>query len=440
VIFAKLAGLLGVWMKRSARQSELLIAAVLSATALSCLEVRASGSASSASLPAAPSSPPSTFVPQLPPPVPGRAAEAPAVLGVPANISVSPAAQRGTSSGLSTAAAPAAVGSKVPTISSHAEQAALVLGVLQNLKPVGWTPADTLVYSAPIAVVPSAGPHDMVASLLQDPASTQQPTAAQSGLSIDRLSSEMDAQKVAMLQEFGCTSVFSRSFQRGQRRLNVRIFQFGSSEGAFGAYSLLRQGATTVVQRGDASSEDEQSISFWQGHCFISVSGTSQDDEESKNLVREIADKVSAVMREHSPLPAILQRLPQFERVRASERIVMGPQSTRRFFPAPYLQSVDFSRSRGAAIADYQIQAPPDRLKLLLIEYPTPQAALTAYYRYTGNFEEHTVEVAAPLGGAASVYRVNKNFLLCQTRGSDLVIITGARKRESAMFLARYMF
>jgi hypothetical protein len=439
VIFAKLAGLLGVWMKRSARQSELLIAALLFATALSCLEVRASGSASSAaSLPAAPSSPPSTFVPQLPPPVPGRAADAPAVLGVPGTMSVSPAAQRGTSSGLSTAAAPAALGSNAP-FASHAEQAALVLGVLQNLKPVGWTSADTLVYSAPIAAAPSAGPHDMVASLLQDPAAPQQP-AAQSGLSIDRLSSEMDAQKVAMLQEFGCTSVFSRSFQRGQRRLTVRIFQFASSEGAFGAYSLLRQGATTVVQRGDASSEDEQSISFWQGRCFISVSGTSQDDDESKNLVRDIADKVSAVMREHAPLPAILQRLPQFERVRASERIVMGPQSTRRFFPAPYLQSVDFSRSRGAAIADYQIQAPPDRLKLLLIEYPTPQAALTAYYRYTGNFEEHTVEVAAPFGGAASVYRVNKNFLLCQTRGSELVIITGARKRESAMFLARYMF
>ncbi len=229
------------------------------------------------------------------------------------------------------------------------EESRLLLGVLQNLHESGWTPSSTQIYSAQQSTVVNRP--EAAANLGNDTVSGA--GVAQSDLSylpLERLGSEIDPQNIAILQEFGCTNVYTRYFQRGQRRIIMRIFQFAGTAGtagAYGAYSLLRHGATTVIQRGDGSSEDDQSISFWQGQTFVSVFGTSQDDEESKNAVRDLADHLAAVLREHAPLPEWIEHLPLMEKVKASERVVMGPQSARRFFPAPNISSLDFSRPEG---------------------------------------------------------------------------------------------
>jgi hypothetical protein len=258
-------------------------------------------------------------------------------------------------------------------------------------------------------------------------------------MSLNQLSSEVDPLKVAILSEFRCVSVYSKSFARGQRQILVRVYFFNSSDCAYGAYSLLHQGASTVVRRGDGASEDDQSISFWQGRAFVSVFGTSIDDEESKEMVRTIADRFSGAFKEHADLPPILEQIPKLDRVKGSERIVMGTLSAKRFFHAPYIDTLDFTRASEAATADYQVQSPPGRLKLLYIDYQYPAYAAAAYNNYIRNFVGKIVTFEEPLIGETCMFKVNGTFLLCQQLGPRLAIISGGKKREAPAMLARFL-
>jgi hypothetical protein len=314
---------------------------------------------------------------------------------------------------------PAAQMSKASVLS---DQESLLLGVLQNINPAGWVSAPVRIFAANLAS-PSA----------------HTAAAGETIVSMEQLSLELDSQKVTILQEFGCSEVFERGFQRGQRRINARVFVFKTVNGAYGAYMLMRQGAANVIVRGDASSEDQDSISFWQGRTLVTISGP-QDDEESKTLVTNMADKLAAISREHGQLPDVLERMPKLGRVRGSERVVMGPVSARRFINVPYLNSLNFTRAISCGVADYQVQEPPDRLKVMNIEFATPKEAMLAFDSYGLNFGGRQIQVAAPFGGICSLYKTNKTFLLFQQKGRQFTIVANARRAESAEYLARFMY
>jgi hypothetical protein len=303
------------------------------------------------------------------------------------------------------------------------DQESLLLGVLQNINPAGWVAAPVRIFAANVA----------------SPLAHTAAAAGETIVSMAQLAPELDAQKVMILQEFGVSEVFERSYQRGQRRITARVFAFNTVNGAYGGYMLLRQGAGTVIVRGDASSEDEDSISFWQGRTLAIISGP-QDDEESKSLVTNMADKLAAISREHGQLPDVLERMPKLGRVRGSERVVMGPLSARRFFNAPYLNSLSFTHVICSGVADYQVQEPPDRLKVLNLEFATPQDAMLAFNSYGLNFGGRQIQIAAPFGGMCSLYKANKTYLLFQQKGRQFTIIANARKPESAEYLARFMY
>lgn len=249
-----------------------------------------------------------------------------------------------------------------------------------------------------------------------------------------------DAQKLEMLLELGCSRILRREYQRGQRLLIVDVYRFNTAHGAYGAYSLLRQGASTVVTRGDGSSEDDQSISFWQDRYFVQVSATSQEDEESKEVVRVMADKVAAIVSAHASIPPIVSSLPRLDRVRGSEKLVMGPSSARRAYPAPYLSALMLDRMSEGAVADYKVQASrPERLKLLLVDYATEQLARQAFNSYAAvlNGQHEGDDDAAEDAGNSKLYRIGNQFLLCQIRGRRIWLINGARKKMSSFVLSR---
>jgi hypothetical protein len=251
---------------------------------------------------------------------------------------------------------------------------------------------------------------------------------------------DQDPQKVAILQEFQCRYVVKRDYQRGQRRIVVQAYRFDGADGAYGSYNLLRHGASTVVTRGDASSEDDQSISFWKDKEFVLVYGTSEDDEESKEAVRSIADQIGRAIVGHAELPAMIGRLPAIDRVRGTEKLVMGPASARRFFPAPYIASLSMEKARTGAVADYQIQSPyPERLKLLCVQYADSAAATRAYDSYTANLQD-AKRVDEDGAQAGSLFKIGRGYLLCQVHGEELVIVSGARRKFSPVTLARQVY
>lgn len=335
-------------------------------------------------------------------------------------------------------------------LTSHDSRNALQ--VLRSFKPDGWSSTEAKIFvqgmesgttsGALSSGANSAGTDEPVSHERRKQLGfSEDPNAGMPQfLSFDQLSSAVDVARLAILKEFHCVATYTKDFRSDDRQILARVYVFSQPEGAYGAYYLLRQGASTVVQRGDGSSEDEQGISFWQGHLFISIHSTGQDDDEGKLLVRSLADKLSASLTDHAGMPQIVNHLPYLMKVKGSDRIVMGPLSAKRFFPAPFVNTLDLKSCIAAAVADYQVQSPPDRLKLLYILFPNPSLAAASYAAYTTSFEGKAVSFEAPPVGESAMYKSNGTFVLCQQAGPRLSIIMGARKRASAALLANYLY
>lgn len=248
--------------------------------------------------------------------------------------------------------------------------------------------------------------------------------------------SEVSAQDLT--SEFGCTGILQKVFSRDQRQIVATAYRFTSVEGAYGAYCCLRKGASNLIAKGDASSEDDRTISFWREKYFVSISGTSADDEESKGIVTKLAKQLAASIATSSPKPRILTRLPGFDRVLGSERIVMGPLSLKKLFPAPYTGTLASANTYGA-IADYQVQEPyRARLKFLILQFANPTDATSTFTRYIGQLEEeHDQQEVGGLDYQSSVFKVGNTFMLCQIRNAEMIVITGGRKKPSLAALAK---
>lgn len=306
---------------------------------------------------------------------------------------------------------------------------------LRNISREGWTEVYLGAFVNQNGVlVPTA----TAASATPTPPPTSTSTPASTPAEESR-TLPIDPDRAALLREFGCLEFARKTFGRGQRRILVDIYDFPTSSGSWAAYNFLRRGASTVITRGDGSSEDEQSISFWQDRRFIQISGT-EDDDETKDIVHSIADQLAKGMKSHANPPAVLSLLPVIDRVKGTEKLVMGPLSGRRFFPAPYTNSLSLEKAHAAAVADYQFSQPPERMKLLLIEFGDQALAEAVYFNYVGKLNETHQLQKVDSDEPVSVYKSAKTFVLAQTKGTKLIVVSGARKRYSPLMLARQIY
>lgn len=248
----------------------------------------------------------------------------------------------------------------------------------------------------------------------------------------------MEPHTYEIMAEFGLQKCFKRTYQRGQRFLYASVYFFSTPEGAYGAYNYMRQGAATIVIRGAGSSEDDTSISFWKGNAFIRLAQTSEEDEESKEALRLIANALETGITPTSLPPLVLNQLPVIDRVRGTEKLVMGPNSGRKFFPAPYVAELSLDRARAAVTADYRFQVPPERLKLLVVDYGNKNLAESVYETYRRNLDaEHDAKEVSEATTPTGIVKLDNGYLLVQLRGTRVFVIMGARKRISPMMLAR---
>jgi len=216
-----------------------------------------------------------------------------------------------------------------------------------------------------------------------------------------------------LVSEFGCTISGQRIFAADQSQIVATIYKFTTSEGAYGAYCCLRKGASNLIVKGDASSEDDKTISFWKDKYFVNISETLSEDTESKTIVRKMADQLVAAIPYTSARPRILMRLPTLEKVLGSERIVLGPLALKKLFPAPFIGALGATTVNGA-IADYQVQEPyRARLKLLVLQFPNQASASLSFTKYISELKE---------------------------QHDELVIITGGRKKSSLPALANEIY
>lgn len=299
-------------------------------------------------------------------------------------------------------------------------KASVLYGILERTNYEGWEPAELRQYQVADGHLYATDPVAIEAS-------------ENANLTLPIFGNDL-----LPLQEFRCRVIVQKRFKRGNRYITIRAFQFENAMGANAGYDLLRKGSTTVVKLGHGSSDDGDSISFWQSNFLFIISGTSLDDDESKGVIGVFAKKLSGNVSLHNPPPSILLKLPIVDRVRGSEKIVMGPVSAGRAIQAPELAALQIEKSLGAAVADYQVFIPVrERLRLLYVDYGDPQIAQTAFDGFITKLDQlHSPEKGYPQDGRV-LFRTAKAYLYCQLRpGGKLLLITGARKAKSPALLA----
>ena len=243
-------------------------------------------------------------------------------------------------------------------------------------------------------------------------------------------------QQPELLQEFTCNHVLSKSFTRTQRTVTVLVYTFPDARGAFGAYSSMRKGSSNVILRGDASSEDENSVSFWRGQRFVVLTTSADDDDTSKHLISKLADELSRTIDDSFPKPRLVMTLPQLDRIAGTERFFMGPIGARKHISIPFMQMLSIDKSNGAAFAEYQFPHPlPERMKALLIDYRDAQTARSVYEGYSAALAaSHKTQLTQP---NMQISKLGETYMLCGINGRRITIISGARRKVSPLVLAR---
>ncbi len=171
------------------------------------------------------------------------------------------------------------------------------------------------------------------------------------------------------------------------------------------------------------------------------VHATSEDDDESKAQVVAIADELLHAIPAHASMPSMITALPGIDLVRGSEKLIMGPISARRFFPVPYIGSLPFNNSIVAASADYQYKEPPERLKLLCVQYKDASSAQSAQSAYVSALaEQNHRQVDSGDAGNGAMFKIGSSYMLCQTLGDRMLIVAGARHRNSPSMLSRQFY
>lgn len=247
---------------------------------------------------------------------------------------------------------------------------------------------------------------------------------------------EVQGKPASILIEYGCTEVVSRRFRSGQRYCEISLFRFAKPDGAYGAYTTMRGGSSTVVVRGQGSSEDDDSISFFSGNALVYLHSTSDSDDEAKAVLGNLGDQIAAHLSGGPPVPRLILSLPHMDRLAGSERFFMGSQSANRYGNIQFPTELLLDQSCGAACADYLYPRPrAERLKLLVAEYGNQSIAQNAFNLYSAtmsSFSHKTLDKS----GAQILCKMSDSYLMCGISGARVWIISGAKRASSPGVLA----
>ncbi len=252
-----------------------------------------------------------------------------------------------------------------------------------------------------------------------------------------------------LLKEYGCRQLAKRIIHRGQRKIIIDAYQFATKDGAYATYCAAHKGSSSYAPKGDASSEDQDSISFCKDQYFVYLYSTAQDDEEAKATITTMANqliqflvpaKEGQLFAPTKKQSELFTYMPSLERLSGSERIAMGPASLKKFFPAPY--SASLASLTSGAIADYKLEYPDrDRLKLMIANYPSALEAVKTYDNYVDTLRTmHKEKSIEGYSSPAVLFKLENCFLFCQLRNNQIIVINGAKHKDSLSDLARRIY
>lgn len=177
-----------------------------------------------------------------------------------------------------------------------------------------------------------------------------------------------------------------QEYSSGENSIIVEIYEMGSSEDAFGLFSLNQEGESLSI--GQDAIYGFGLLSFWKGHYFVRIIDMGGGDVRKDiilNLGRGISDKIE----NEGKTPELLTRIPQENLLTGSlcyfhKDIVLN---NLYFFSKENI--LNLSEKTDAILASYKFEK--EILKLLLVQYPDTLESKKAFQSYNNNHLKATI-------------------------------------------------
>jgi hypothetical protein len=187
------------------------------------------------------------------------------------------------------------------------------------------------------------------------------------------------AQDQQVFQEYRVSSAASRHYGS----IRADIFQTEHPFGAFGLFSYISRGPQNQPPAiGFGSAWSANGLTFWKSNVLVRLTSQAQQAKAARRGLAHLASAIAERINTSSTvnLPPLLASLPRQPFVPIRPRYLLGPRSLGAFIEHGG-EMFDFAGDAEAVIAEYQAgeEAPP--MKLVIIEYHTPQLAYDAINR-----------------------------------------------------------
>jgi Family of unknown function (DUF6599) len=220
----------------------------------------------------------------------------------------------------------------------------------------------------------------------------------------------------AAAREYGFAAGIQVSYANGSNHLDVTLYRMNDPSGAYGEYSYLRTKDMLHGNLANYSAVSENRALVLDGNLLLDIRG--QDLPRRDSSLRALINAV-APHAEQGALPTLMNNLPAKNLVPRTDRYILGPTVLNQSFPVAIGNALGFSNGAEAEVATYRPAG--KEMTLLLVDYPTPQFALTKLKQLQQQFD---VNDSKQTGGLSPLYA--KRVL------TSLALVAGAKSEAEA--------
>ncbi|OOP54850.1 MAG: hypothetical protein AYP45_18070 [Candidatus Brocadia carolinensis] len=174
--------------------------------------------------------------------------------------------------------------------------------------------------------------------------------------------------------------VVSAEYQKDtDKKILIDIWEFSSSEDAFGVFTKDRAG--TDINLGNGSALFHNCLYLWNGTCFVRIEPREGDilPEEVTFVGKAIIDTMPY---KKVLLPAVMDYLPEHYMIQGSQKFFHKKIILDNIYISDnFIEENVFrlSEKTDAVIAEYRLEANAEPLKLMLIQYPDKNVARVVF-------------------------------------------------------------
>jgi len=182
-----------------------------------------------------------------------------------------------------------------------------------------------------------------------------------------------DQANTDVLKEYGLKDFAIGEYRRAGHHLTLHARRFVDATGAYGAFTFYRRPGMRAEDIGKGAAADGNEVLFWTGSTLVDA--VFDKTNPDKAALKEVAALIPQASGAEGIPPSLPHYLPARALDGSSVRYSIGPVAYARTGGVLPPALVDFSREPEIVTAQY-----PSRLghgTLTVIEYPTPQIAIT---------------------------------------------------------------